>query len=319
MAATPRVVFMGTAELARASLAALLAAPCLTVPAVVTQPDKPAGRDLRLRPSPVKELAAARGLPVLQPARARDADFLAALRGLAPDLIVVAAYGQLLPPAILALPPHGCLNVHASLLPRWRGAAPVQWAILEGDAETGVTLMGMDAGLDTGPVIAAARTPVEPEDTGGTLHDRLARLGGELLVRTLPDWLAGRLTPRPQPAAGVTYARKLGKADGAADWCRPAAALARQVRALDPWPGVFTGLPGGGGVLKIWRAAARPGPAGAPGTVLEAGPGRLAVACGEGALELLEVQREGRRRLPAREFLAGCPLVSGTRLEKPAT
>lgn len=315
MPAPVRVVFMGTAPLARASLAALLDAPAVAqVAAVVTQPDKPVGRDLRVQPSPVKALALERGLPVLQPARARDPDFLAALRGLAPELVVVAAYGQILPPALLELPPHGCLNVHASLLPRWRGAAPIPWAILAGDAETGVTIMRMDAGLDTGGMIATARTPVREDDTGQTLHDRLATLGADLLVRTIPGWVAGALPARPQPVEGVTYARKIAKEDGRVDWSKPAVQLARELRAFNPWPGAWTALPGPDGPvrIKLWRGEAVATPSGPPpGTVLAADAGGVAVACGAGALRVLELQREGRRRLPARAFLAGNPVPRG--------
>mgnify|MGYP001331265832 CR=1 FL=1 len=313
MSAPVRVVFMGTAPLARASLAALLAAPEVArVAAVVTQPDKPVGRDLRVQPSAVKTLALGHGLPVLQPGRARDPDFLGELRALGPELVVVAAYGQILPPALLALPPFGCLNVHASLLPRWRGAAPIQWAILAGDAETGVTIMHMDAGLDTGGLIATARTPVRDDDTGQTLHDRLAALGADQLVRTIPGWVAGALTARTQPAEGVTYARKLTKEDGRVDWTKPAVQLARELRAFNPWPGSWTALPGPEGPvrIKLWRGEAMDHPASAPpGTILAADAGGGLAACGSGALRLLELQREGRRRLAAREFLAGNPVI----------
>lgn len=317
MSAPVRVVFLGTAPLARASLAALLDAPTVArVAAVVTQPDKPVGRELRVQPSPVKALAVERGLPVLQPARARDAAFLAELSALAPELIVVAAYGQILPPPILELPRHGCLNVHASLLPRWRGAAPIQWAILAGDAATGVTIMQMDAGLDTGAMLAVERTPVRADDTGQTLHDRLATLGAALLVRTIPGWVAGTVPAVPQPADGVTYARKISKEDGAVDWRRPAVEIERRLRAFDPWPGSWTRLagPAGGGRIKLWRAVAVDAAAEAPpGMVLAAGPAGLVVRCGEGALNLQELQREGRRRLPAREFLAGNAIPAGAR------
>lgn len=313
MSAPVRVVFMGTAPLARASLAALLAAPAVArVTAVVTQPDKPGGRDLRVQPSPVKTLANEHGLPVLQPARARDPGFIGELRALAPELVVVAAYGQILPPALLALPPFGCLNVHASLLPRWRGAAPIQWAILAGDPETGVTIMQMDAGLDTGGMIATARTPVHGDDSGQTLHDRLAALGADLLVRTIPGWVAGALPARPQPAEGVTYARKITREDGRVDWTKPAVQLAREIRAFNPWPGSWTALPGPDGPvrIKLWRGETVDLPAGAPpGTILAADAAGLLVACGAGALRLLELQREGRRRLAAQAFLAGNPVI----------
>ena len=194
-----RIVFMGTADLACASLLALKRSPGFTIAAVVTQPDKPGGRHLQLQPSPVKQTALQENLPVLQPARARDESFLAQLRDLAPDLIIVAAYGQILPASILQLPPHGCLNVHTSLLPKYRGASPIQSAILHDEAETGVTIMQMDVGLDTGPILTQSSTPIRAEDDAQTLHDRLAQLGAELLVQTIPDYVAGKILPRPQP------------------------------------------------------------------------------------------------------------------------
>ena len=311
-----RLVFFGTAEIAVPSLEALAADPAYAVVAVVTQPDRAKGRDLQLQPSAVKQAALHLGLPVHQPDRCKHESFLQVLRGLAPDLIVAAAYGQILPQALLDLPPHGCLNVHASLLPRHRGAAPIQWAILEGDRESGITIMKMDAGLDTGAMLLAEPTPIGPEDTAQTLHDRLAQIGAALLRRTIPGYVAGQLQPTPQPAEGVTYARKITKEDGRMDWSEPAGRLARRVRAFTPWPGAFTFVPGADRpkMLKIWRAAADSSLTGPPGTVLVTGKDRLVVACGEGALELLELQREGGRRLPAREFLAGCPLAPGLRL-----
>lgn len=309
-------VFFGTAPLARASLAALVASDFVQVLAVVTQPDRPQGRELKLTPSPVKALALELGLPVLQPARARDPDFVAQLRQIGPDVIVVAAYGQILPPAILDLPPLGCVNVHASLLPKYRGAAPIQWAILHDDRETGVTLMKMDAGLDTGPILAQAVTPIHAEDDAQTLHDRLAALGARLLVETLPRFAAGQVTPRPQPAAGGSYARKITKADGRIDWTKPARALWNQVRAFTPWPGSYTFLPGTGErrLLKVWAAAVEPEGRGEPGQVLCAARQDLVVACGEGALRLLALQREGGKRLGTEAFLAGLPLRVGDRL-----
>lgn len=313
------MVFFGAAPLAVPSLEALARAPEIEVAAVVTQPDRPRGRDLRLQPTPVKEAALRLGLPVWQPLRCRAPEFLEQIRGLAPDLIVVVAYGQLLPPALLEIPPHGCLNVHASLLPRHRGAAPIQWALLEGDPETGVTLMRMDAGLDTGPVVAQDREVIRPEDTAQTLHDRLAARGAALLRRTLPDYLAGRITPRPQPAEGATYARKLTREDGRLDWTRPAAELHRRLRALTPWPGAYTYLPAGERrlLLKVWAATVVPAAPGEPGAVLAAGAGGVVVRCGADALCLTELQREGGRRLPAAEFLAGHRLEPGTRLDPP--
>src|SRR6266404_5058639 len=208
-----RIVFMGTAELSCASLRALLAVPEFQVVGVVSQPDKPRGRNLKLQPSPAKELAVSHGLPVLQPERARNEQFIEQLRTLEPDLIAVAAYGQILPVNILELPRFGCLNVHTSLLPKYRGAAPVQWALLNDEAETGVTIMKMDPGLDTGDILAQTATPIGPEDNAATLHDRLAKMGAELLVRTLPDYVGGKIAPRPQPTEGASYARKITKED----------------------------------------------------------------------------------------------------------
>lgn len=335
-----RLVFMGTPELARTILRALVDSSRWEIVLVVAQPDKPVGRGLSTQPPPVKVEALARGLPVRQPTKARDPDFLAELARLAPDVIVVAAYGQLLPPALLAIPRTGCLNVHTSLLPRWRGAAPIQWALLEGDSETGVTLMRMNEGLDTGDLVTSASTPISDDDTAQSLHDRLADLGADLLVRTLPAWLAGSLTPVPQPDTGVTYARKLTREDGRLDWSLPAETLARRVRALHPWPGAFTSLPpadgkGPGSLLKISRASAwplppplspaseaiatpglnpSPNPSPSPGEVVLATGGEWLVATGRGALRLDLVQREGRQRLAAREFLAGHPIPRGTRL-----
>lgn len=302
---------MGTPELARTVLRILgdEANGRWEIVLVVAQPDKPVGRGLELQPPPVKLEAQARGWPVAQPAKARDAAFLEHVQALAPDVLVVAAYGQILPPALLAVPRCGCLNVHTSLLPRWRGAAPIQWALLEGDAETGVTLMRMDAGLDTGDIVAMERTPILGTDTGQILHDRLAQIGGALLVRTLPDWLAGCVPAQPQPLEGVTYARKLTREDGRLDWSRSARSLALRIRAFNPWPGAFTDLVHAGGgsqLLKIWAAdpVDERGPAGG---ILRAAGDDFVVAAGEGALRLREVQREGRRRMAAREFLAGQP------------
>lgn len=311
-----KIIFMGTADLACASLSALLRAPEVKVIAVVSQPDKPRGRDLKLQPTPVKTAALTAGLQVLQPARARDAAFIEQLRQLQPELIVVAAYGQILPQALIDLPRHGCLNVHTSLLPKYRGAAPIQWAILDGLGETGVTIMRMDAGLDTGAILTQATTPIAPEDNAQTLHDRLAQLGGELLVKTIPDYVAGRITPRPQPAEGATYARKIAKEDGRLDWTQPARVLWNRVRGFTPWPGAFTFLQAEGKprLLKIWSARVAEEGSGQPGEVLRADKSGFVVACGEGALRILELQREGGRRLFAQEFLAGNELKVGERL-----
>ncbi|MBI5387229.1 MAG: methionyl-tRNA formyltransferase [Verrucomicrobia bacterium] len=308
-----RIVFMGTAPLACASLEALTREAAFSVVGVVTQPDRPKGRDLRLQPSAVKELALQKELPVLQPEKARNEDFVQALRAWRPDLIVVAAYGQLLPTVILDLPRFHCVNVHTSLLPKYRGAAPIQWAILNGDAETGVTIMQMEAGLDTGPVLSREVTPIRPDDNAQTLHDRLAALGAQLLGRTIPDYVAGRITPEPQPAEGASYARKITKEDGRLDWSQPARALWNRVRGLTPWPGTFTFMPADTKrvLLKVWEARPLDSPVGTPGQILQADKSGLVVACGEGALQLLCVQREGSRRMTAAEFLAGHPLRCG--------
>ncbi len=309
-----RIIFMGTAELACASLEKLASDPAFQVAAVVTQPDKPKGRDLKLTASPVKLLAEKWQLPVLQPLKARDEKFIAQLRELKPDLMVVAAYGQILPPAILELSPHGCLNVHTSLLPKYRGAAPIQWAIANGDAETGVTIMKMDAGLDTGPVLAMRRTPILPTDDSPALHDRLAQLGAALLVETIPDYVAGKIAPQPQPAEGSTYAAKIKKEDGQMDWNRPAMQLWNRLRAFTPWPGAFTFFPAEPKpqLVKIWKAEVveRSGPA---GEILSADKAGIVAGCGQHTLRILELQREGGKRMTAEQFLAGFPLKRGDR------
>ena len=310
-----RVVFMGAAELSCPSLQALVESPDFRVAGVVTQPDRPKGRDLKLQPTPVKELALRHNLPVLQPEKARDEAFLGELRALAPDLIAVAAFGQILPKSILDMPRFGCLNVHTSLLPKYRGAAPIQWAILNGEAETGVTIMKIAPALDSGDILAQATTPIRPEDDSATLHDRLAQMGAELLVRTIPDYLSGKLVPRPQPAEGVSYAPKITKQDGRIDWQQPARVIWNRVRGLVPWPGAYTHVPASPQpqLLKIWQAEVVPAK-GTPGEVLQADKNGVVVACGEEALRIQALQREGGRRLKAQEFLAGHPLQPGLRL-----
>jgi methionyl-tRNA formyltransferase len=307
-----RIVFMGTPQLAGVSLLALLHSTRFQVAAAVTQPDQPQGRGLKLQPSPVKEIAQREQLPVLQPQRARDESFLQDLKPLQPDLIVVVAYGQILPPGILELPRFGCLNVHTSLLPKYRGAAPIQWAILNDESETGVTLMKMDAGLDTGDIVAQERTPIQPDDTAETLHDRLGEMGAALLVNSLEAYVAGRLRPQPQPAEGVSQAPKIRKTDGRIDWQQPARAVWNRVRAMVPWPGAFTHLPAQPQprLLKIWQAAPDES-SGQPGQVLCADKNGIVIGCGAGALRVLVLQREGGRRLKAQEFLAGQPLSAG--------
>jgi methionyl-tRNA formyltransferase len=309
-----RIVFMGTAELARASLAALLAASGLAVQAVVTQPDRPKGRDLKPQPSPVKQLALASRLPVFQPERARHPEFFDRLAALAPDVIVVAAYGQILPQQILDLPKFGGVNVHASLLPKYRGAAPIQWAILDGAEETGVSIMKMTAALDAGDVLSRRPTKIGPDETAAQLHDRLAALGAELLLETLPAYVAGAITPQPQDPAAATYARKITKEDGRLDWSQPALLLRNRIRAFTPWPGGFVELTDTPRprLLKIWSASLQ-SRQGSPGTVLTADRSGLTIACGQGALRLEELQLEGGRRMRAEEFLAGHPIEPGTR------
>ena len=309
-----KIIFIGTAELSCASFELLARDERFSIAAVVTQPDKPKGRELKLTPSPVKILAEQLNLPVLQPLKARDAQFIASLRALQPDLMAVVAYGQFLPQAILDVPPHGCLNVHTSILPKYRGAAPIQWAIADGNAETGVTIMRMDAGLDTGPMLAVRRTPILPADDSQTLHDRLARLGAELLVETIPDYVAGKITPQPQPAEGSTYAAKIKKEDGQIDWRRPAIQSLNRLRAFTPWPGAFAFLQTESKpyLLKIWKAEVVE-KSGAAGAVLSADKTGIVVGCGENALRILELQREGGKRLPTAQFLAGFPLQAGDR------
>jgi methionyl-tRNA formyltransferase len=309
---TLRIIFMGTAELSCASLDKLARTQNFQIAAVVTQPDRPKGRELKPQSSPVKTLALELELPVLQPSRARDEKFIAELRAWRPDLIVVVAYGQILPPTVLELPRFGCLNLHASLLPKYRGAAPIQWALLNGEAETGVTIMKMDAGLDTGGILAQRRTPVQPEDNAATLHDRLARLGAELLVQTIPDYAAGKIQPRPQPAEGVSHAPKIKKEDGRIDWNRPAREIWNRLRAFTPWPGAFTFLSARPEpqLLKIWKAEIMER-SGEAGTILAAEKNGIIVGCGEHALRILELQIAGGRRMNAAEFLAGHALLAG--------
>ncbi len=300
-----RVAFAGTPEFAKTALEAILAAG-FTVPLVLTQPDRPAGRGMQLHASPVKQLALAHRIPVFQPDRLKDPATHAPLLEAAPDVLVVAAYGLILPPAVLDIPRHGCINIHASLLPRWRGAAPIQRAIEAGDRETGITVMRMEAGLDTGPMLLAERIAIAPDDNAMTLHDKLAALGGQLIAAALAR--LPQLAPTAQPEAGVTYARKIEKAEAAIDWRRPAAEIGRQVGAFNPFPGAVATLrqtP-----VKIWAAQAASG-TGAPGTVLASGSGGILVACGQGALRLTQLQKPGGKRLAARDFLQGFPVAPG--------
>jgi len=271
---------------------------------VVTQPDRKAGRGRKLVESPVKQVALDRGLPLFQPGTLRGPEPLAHLAAWHPDAIVVAAFGQLLPGPVLDLPPHGCLNVHASLLPRYRGAAPIAAAILNGETVTGITIMRMDEGLDTGPILAQAESPIAPDDTTGSLTAKLAELGAGLLLKTLEGWLEGAVQAQPQDDAHATYCSQLEKEDGLLDWGQPAAYLDRQIRACDPWPGAFARWQGQR--LKVLRARPLPGwqGEGQPGQVMEMGKA-ISVVTGEGALELLEVQLAGKKPMPAAVFARG--------------
>lgn len=293
------VVFMGSPEFALPTLRALAAH--YQVIGVVTQPDKPAGRGRSLTPPPVKQLADELGLPTIQPRRLREPEAMARLQAWQPDLIVVAAFGQILKPAVLELPPHGCVNVHASLLPRWRGAAPIHAALLAGDEQSGVTIMRMDAGVDTGAMLSQRSLPIQPSDTAGTLSEKLAVLGADLLLEALPAYLRGEIQPQAQDNSLATYAPMLQKEQGQLDFSQPAQALARQVRAYHPWPGTFTLWEGQ--VLKIHAAHAIPEPS-QPGKryIHEGLP---ALGCGEGMLVLDELQPAGKRPMPGRAFLQG--------------
>lgn len=312
-----RAVFMGTPDFAAVILQRLLQHPDLvTVAAVVTQPDRPAGRGRRLEQPPVKAAAARAGIEVVQPVSVRRPRFAAWLRRVAPDLLLVAAYGKILPPAVLTIPPRGALNVHASLLPRHRGASPVSAALLASDTVTGVSLMLMNEAMDAGPVLATATEPIAPDDTTATLTERLSALGAMLLVDTLPRWLASATTALPQDSDQATYCRPLRRDDGRLLWDAPAAYLARQVRAMIPWPGAYTYW--AGQQLKVWAATALPTDAGSaappvPGTVVEQDR-RPAVVCGEGLLTLDQVQLAGRRRMAAADFLRGQRAFLGARL-----
>jgi methionyl-tRNA formyltransferase len=303
-----RVVFAGTPEFARQALVALALAGH-AIPLVLTQPDRPSGRGMKPTPSPVKVEAAALQIPIYQPERLRDPATHGPIREAQADMMVVAAYGLILPQAVLDLPRFGCLNIHASLLPRWRGAAPIQRAIEAGDKQTGVCIMQMEAGLDTGPVLLTSAVPIAETDTAGSLHDRLAQAGAQAIVEAL-DRLA-TLTPFPQPAEGVTYAAKVSKEDARLDWTHPAQVLARKVRAFNPAPGAWTFL--NGETLKIWKGVAITGN-GRAGTVLEANPEGLIVACGNDALQVTELQRAGSRRMSVAAFLTGNPLNPGETL-----
>jgi len=311
-----RVIFAGTPEFARVALERLHAAG-FEVPLVLTQPDRPAGRGLKLQPSPVKQWALEQGVAVAQPRSLRlDGKYpdeaaagREAILAARADVMVVAAYGLILPQWVLDTPRLGCLNIHASLLPRWRGAAPIHRAIEAGDAETGVTIMQMDAGLDTGDMLLVERLPITDTETTASLHDRLANLGGRMIVEALELAACGGLRAVPQPAEGVNYAHKIEKAEAAIDWALSAEVIGRRVRAFDPFPGAQTVL--GAEVIKVWAATPEPGEGDTPGRILELDARSVLVQCGTGRLRLSVLQRAGGKRLPVADFLRGFPLQVG--------
>jgi methionyl-tRNA formyltransferase len=298
-----RVVFMATGDIAIPSLRSLLQVPGVEVVGLFTQPDRPFGRKLEMHPPEVKKIAQGAGIPVFQPERLAEPEAMAQLRELRPDLILVMAYGQILRRAVLNLPPLGCLNLHASLLPRHRGASPIQAAIRAGDVETGITVMHVAPALDSGDIVLAKSIPIHAEDTGGSLHDRLADLAPEAMTEALGQIMTGTAGREPQDESGVTYLGKLGREDGAIDWRLPARDIERWVRAFDPWPGTYTEWLGQ--KLKIFPPLGVSDDTGAPGEILSVEDGALLVACGSGALKVGEVQIEGRKRLDVRSFLAG--------------
>lgn len=310
-----RIVYMGTPDFAVPPLRAMAQAG-YEIAAVVTQPDKPRGRGKSLQPTPVKEEALRLGIAVWQPQKVREPAFIEELRGLHPDIIVVAAFGQIIPKDILDMPPFGCVNIHASLLPKYRGAAPIQQAVIDGEKESGVTIMRMGTGLDTGDMIAKAVVPLSEEETGGSLFDKLAEAGADLLVKTLPDIFEGRAVYEKQPEESPTpYAGMITKEMGRMDFSKSASELERLVRGLNPWPSAFTFL--NGKTLKVWKSAAvQEKTNAAPGTVVGSGKEGIRVACGEGVLLLTEVQLEGKKRMGAEAFLRGCPVETGLVLSR---
>jgi methionyl-tRNA formyltransferase len=307
-----RLIFAGTPEFAAAALAALIEAGH-DIALVLTQPDRPAGRGMKLTPSPVKQLALQHGLTVRQPATLKDAEVQAQLAAVNADAMIVAAYGLLLPPEVLSIPRLGCLNIHASLLPRWRGAAPIQRAILAGDPETGITIMQMDQGLDTGAMLMRTALPITNQDTAQTLHDRLAALGAATIVSALQQLAQGALQAQAQDDSAATYAAKLSKSEGLIDWHKSAAESSRAVRAFNPFPVAQALIRGE--TWRIWQAQAAPQGEGSPGEILRADKGGILVGCGEGAILLTEIQKASGKRLSAASFLAGNPVQPGEKFE----
>jgi methionyl-tRNA formyltransferase len=302
-----RIIFMGTPDFACPTLQTLIDHG-ENILAVVTQPDRPKGRGQKMMPPPVKELALRHDIPVFQPPKVRDPAFVETIRGLAPDLIVVVAFGQILPKVLLDIPPQGCINVHSSLLPRYRGAAPLNWCIINGESETGVTTMLMDPGLDTGPVLLKRSTSIDENEDIVSLHDRMAVMGAQLLAETLDEYLSGRIKPEAQDDSKTCYAPLLKKEDGLIDWQRSAREIHDQVRGMAVWPGAYTYLDGQ--TLKLYRTQVGEG-SGAPGTVLRSSRGILEVACRIGSIYIKELQLAGKKRLDIASFLAGCPVATG--------
>lgn len=306
-----KLIFAGTPEFAAHALRAIVSAGH-RVELVLTQPDRPSGRGMMLHPSPVKALALASGIEVFQPHTLRDESAQARIRSVTADLMIVAAYGLILPQVVLDMPRLGCINIHASLLPRWRGAAPIQRAILAGDGETGVCIMQMEAGLDTGPVLLSRALTIGEDDTAASLHDKLAETGANLIVETLEKL---PLPPSPQPESGVTYAAKIEKSEAVLDWRLPADLLLRQIRAFNPFPGAQARY--GETQIKVWQAEPAAETA-LPGAVISSGSQGIVVGCGTGALRLTELQKPGGKRLPAGQFLAGMPIPPNSRFDLPA-
>ena len=306
-----RIVFMGTPQFACPTLQMLIDRGEQVV-AVVTQPDRPKGRGQQTQAPPVKELAVQHAIPVLQPVKVRAPEAIEDIRALAPDLMVVVAFGQILPKALLEIPRFGCINVHASLLPRYRGAAPINWAIINGESEAGVTTMQMDVGLDTGDMLVKRATPISPDDDAQSLHDRLSIIGAEAMNDTLDLLAAGKLEPEKQDDTLSNYAPMLKKEDGRIDWQLPASSVARRISGVTPWPGAYAFLEGK--LLKLFRPAVGSG-SGIPGTILAADRSGLEVACNGGSVIIKELQLEGKRRMAVGDFLAGCRLLPGTVLE----
>ena len=309
-----RVIFMGTPDFAVGTLQALLQSEHEVV-AVVTQPDKPKGRGKAMQFTPVKEVAAEAGIPVLQPKKVREEAVVEELRSYHPDVIVVVAFGQLIPKSILEMPKYGCVNVHASLLPKYRGAAPIQWAVIDGEEKSGVTTMQMDEGLDTGDMLLTEEVTLDPEETGGSLFDKLSQVGAQLLLKTLDALENAAVTPQKQPAESTTvYAAMLNKKMGEIDWSQSAVQIERLVRGLNPWPSAYTHL--AGKTLKIWKAAVRPSreQKKEPGSVILEDKKHFGIQTGDGVLEILELQLEGKKRMTADAFLRGYQLENGTKL-----